>query len=394
MPFGVMVGPLVILWFISSLFLFDKKKFKEGLKNKWFLLMFAFILMHVISGFLSDNKQEGLSSIEIKLSFLAFPYFFFLFGIKSDTVKRMLVAFVSGCFFALMVCVFRAAYIYYSSGENEFFYNLFSVLIHAGYFSMYMLFGILLLVFAYPLWFGSDKWLKVIRYFFIVSFLVGIFLCASKMGYITAVFILFLVPFIKFKDRLNFKNVSISIISLLVIVVVLIKVFPKPFERINNALTTVSSKNIDKTSGESTAVRLLIWTESIEIIKGSFWLGVGTGDANDILQNRYREKGLTGALAHNLNAHNQFFQTAIGLGLLGTLILLILTLGVLIYGVYKRDSILTLFSTIVILNFLVESMLQTQSGNLFFVGFLCLMLTNDILNLPIEKHSGISPQKH
>ena len=96
MPFGVMVGPLVILWFISSLFLFDKKKFKEGLKNKWFLLMFAFILMHVISGFLSDNKQEGLSSIEIKLSFLAFPYFFFLFGIKSDTVKRMLVAFVSG----------------------------------------------------------------------------------------------------------------------------------------------------------------------------------------------------------------------------------------------------------------------------------------------------------
>lgn len=394
MPFGVMVGPLVILWFIASLFLFDKEKFASGLKNKWFQLMFAFILMHALSGFLSDNIQEGLSSIEIKLSFLAFPYFFFLIGIKADIVKRMLVAFVSGCFFALLVCLFRATYIYFSSGENEFFYNLFSILIHAGYFSMYMLFGILLLVFAYPIWFGSDKWLKVIRYFFIVSFLVGIFLCASKMGYITAAFILFLLPFIKFKDRLNFKNVSISLISLFVVGVVLFKVFPKPFERINNALTTVSSKKIDKTSGESTAVRLLIWNESIEIIKENFWIGVGTGDANDVLQARYKEKGLTGALEHNLNTHNQFFQTAIALGVLGTVILLILTLGVLIHSVYEKHFMLALFSTIVILNFLVESMLQTQSGNLFFVGFLCLMLTNDILNLPAEKPSGISPQKH
>jgi O-antigen ligase len=394
MPFGVMVGPIVISWFVASWFLFDKNKFINGFKNPWFLLMFAFILMHTISGFLSHNKHEGLSNIEVKLSFLAFPYFFFLFGVDTSIVKRMVVAFVSGCFFALMACLFRATYIYFNSGENEFFYSLFSFLIHAGYFSMYMLFCILILVFVYPLWFKGDKWLNMIRYFFIISFLIGIFLCASKMGYITAVIVLLLVPFIKFRERLNFKNVSVSIISLIVVITVLLKVFPKPFERINNALTAVSTTSIDKTSGESTAVRLLIWDASMEIIKENVLLGVGTGDANDILQERYKEKGLTGALEHNLNAHDQFFQTAIALGIPGTIVLLLLTLGVFFYAIVKQQPILALFSLIIILNFLVESMLQTQAGNLFFVGFLCLLLTDDILKLSSKDRHDLESQKH
>ncbi len=390
MPFGVMVGPFVILWFISSWFVFDKQKFVSGLKKPWFLLMFAFLLLHCVSGLLSDNKAEGLSSIEVKLSFLAFPYFFYLFGISNSTVKRMVVAFVSACFFSLIFCLVHATYVYLTIGENEFFYNKFSILIHAGYFSMYMLFGILILVFAYPLWFTNDKWVSIIRYFFISSFLVGIFLCASKMGYIVALLILIIVPFIKFKDKLNIKTIAISLVLIVGVIFSALKFFPKPFERINNALTTVSSTNIDKTSSESTAVRLLIWDVSLDIIKENLLLGVGSGDANDVLQSKYREKGLTGALSHNLNTHNQFFQTTIALGLVGGLVLIFLTFGALVYGIIKKHILLILFSIIIILNFLVESMLQTQSGNLFFVGFLCILLTKDVLNLQEEQKAQIS----
>jgi O-antigen ligase len=384
-PFGGYLAVIIILWFITSLFCFNKEKFRTGFKNPWFLLMLGFFFMHGISGLLSGNKQEGLTGVEVKLSFLAFPYFFFLCDINSNTIKRMMMAFVSGCFFALLVCLVRAAYIYFTADDNEFFYNLFSVLIHAGYFSMFMLFCILILVFAYPLWFPDDKGANFIRYFFIISFLMGIFLCASKMGYIAAVIILLIVPFIKFKEKLNMKTISVTFVLFAVIVFSLLKFFPKPFERLDNALTTVSSKSIDKTSTESTAVRLLIWKESLEIIKDNFWLGVGTGDANDVLQDKYREKGLTGALEHNLNTHNQYFQTTIALGVLGGVIMLILTFGALVYALFKRNAILALFSLIIILNFMVESMLQTQSGNLFFTGFLCLLLTNDILRLPLEK---------
>ncbi len=379
MPYGIILGPFVILWFIASWFIFDKERFHSGWKNPWFLIMFFFFLMHCVSSVFSDNKQEALTGVENKLSFLAFPYFFFLYKMKDSTVKRMLIAFVSGCFFSLVVCLVRAVYVYFSSGEDEFFYNKFSILIHAGYFSMYMLFCILIVMFAYPKWFGKDKWVGIISYFLVLAFLGGIFLCASKIGYLTAVLVLIIAPIIKFKHRLNLKIFIISSVLLLAVFFTLLKVFPKPFERLNNVFTTLSSENIDKTSGESTAVRLLIWKESREIIKENFWLGVGTGDANDVLQERYRKNGLTGALEHNLNTHNQYFQTAIALGIVGLLIMLFLTFGVMIYAFMKKHILLVLFSIIIILNFLVESMLQTQSGNLFFTGFLCLMLAHDVL---------------
>jgi O-antigen ligase len=381
MPYGIVVGPLVLTWFASSWLLFDKKRFFSGLKNPWFILMFGFLVLHCISAFFSHNKHEASTAIEVKLSFLAFPYFFFLYKIKDSTVKRMAIAFVTGCFFALMICLVRATYIYFASGQNEFFYNLFSVLIHAGYFSMYMLFCILIVAFAYPKWFGKDKWVNIISYFLILAFLTGIFLCASKIGYIAAVLILIIAPIIRFKHRLNLKIFAISFVVLLTVFFVMIKAFPKPFERLSNVFTTLSAKNIDKTSGESTAVRLLIWHESMEIVKENFWTGVGTGDANDVLQERYRQNGLTGALEHNLNTHNQFFQTTIALGVVGLIVLVILTAGVLVYAVMKKDTLLILFSIIILLNFLVESMLQTQAGVLFFTGFLCMLIEHDILRL-------------
>lgn len=381
MPFGLNLSVVIILWFVTSWFKVDKAYFLNGLKNKWFLTLVGFLVLHIISALLSDNKNESLHAIEVKLGFLAFPYFFFLFRIEDFTIKKMLTAFVSGCFFALMACLGRAGWLYLSEGENYFYYNKFSYFMHAGYFSMYMLFAIVVLFMVYPVWFGGDKWLNLIRYFFIAAFVVGVFLCASKIGIIAFLIVGLLIPLVKFKDVLSIKRVGIALIFLTALVVLLYNVLPTPFERLTNAFKTVSSGNIDKTSGESTAVRMLIWGESVEIIKEHFMFGVGVGDANDVLQARYKEQGLTGALAHNLNTHNQYFQTFIGLGVIGFVILLISTLGAMIYGLMKRNIILVLFCVIIILNFLVESMLQTQAGNLFYGCFVCLLLTRNVFNL-------------
>ena len=79
------------------------------------------------------------------------------------------------------------------------------------------------------------------------------------------------------------------------------------------------------------------------------------------------------SLRKKLNAHNQFLQTFIGTGLLGFALLLMMTVGGLIYGFVKRNYILILFSVLMIFNFLVESMLQAQAGFVFFVFFFCLL---------------------
>jgi O-antigen ligase len=80
------------------------------------------------------------------------------------------------------------------------------------------------------------------------------------------------------------------------------------------------------------------------------------------------------ALIKKLNAHNQFLQTFIGTGIIGFVLLLLITIGTLIYGFVKKNYILALFSTLIFFNFLVESMLQAQAGFIFFVFFLVVYL--------------------
>ncbi|MBK6835106.1 MAG: hypothetical protein IPG89_12865 [Bacteroidetes bacterium] len=67
--------------------------------------------------------------------------------------------------------------------------------------------------------------------------------------------------------------------------------------------------------------------------------------------------------------------------MVGTILLLIQTLGFLIYGFVKRNIWTLLFGLLIIVNFLVESMLQTEAGNLFFVFFYCLIISvKDLTN--------------
>lgn len=381
MPFGLNLSVLVILWFVTSLFKIDKTRFAKGLKSKWFLVFVVFFVFYSVSAVFSENAKGGLNAIELKLGFIGFPYFFFLFGINKTTVMKIITAFVSGCFIALIVCLMRAGWLFIIEGENYFYYTRFSYFLHAGYFSMYLCFALVLVFILYPRWFNSDKWINAVRYFLITMFIFGIFLCASKIGIITFLITAILVPVFVYKQIISLKGILFGFVGVFALAFLLYIVMPAPFSRLSSAFSSITSGNIDKASSESTAVRMLIWNESIAIVKQDFWTGVGAGDANDVLQGRYKQQGLTGALEHNLNAHNQYFQTFIALGVFGFLILAALTIGAIVYGVVKKNLILVLFSVIIILNFLVESMLQTQAGNLFYCYFLCLLLTTNLLNL-------------
>lgn len=57
---------------------------------------------------------------------------------------------------------------------------------------------------------------------------------------------------------------------------------PNSLDRFNS-LTNISLKHQDKKSSESTTLRILIWEQSINLIKNNFLLGTGVGDANDEL---------------------------------------------------------------------------------------------------------------
>jgi O-antigen ligase len=372
LPFGSLVlSGLVVLWTVTSFFNIDKEQLKKGLSNKNFWWIVSFFLLTALSALFSSNKSEGGFSVEVKMSFLLLPFFFFCFKWPIQIIKRCLVSFVSGCFFACLALIIRAFY-YASTGHTEyFFYTYFSNFIHASYFAMYLIMAIAIIVLLYPNWFKEQKNVSYSSYFFILVFIITVFLCASKLGIISFFISMPLLVLYKNSALLNTKRVSILIVAILVFGFASYKLAPQAFNRLTS-LTKVSATHLDKTSSESTTVRILIWEQCVQIIKQNFWLGTGVGDANDALYNSYKKNGLTGAYDHKFNAHNQYFQTFIGLGIVGFLVLIVLTFGYLIKGIVKKHFLLFLFSLLIVLNFFVESMLQTSAGVLFFTFFFCL----------------------
>lgn len=291
-------------------------------------------------------------------------------------IKRCVVSFVSGCFFACIFLITRAFYYSMNGSPEYFFYTLFSDLIHASYFAMYLVLSIVIVVLFYHKWFSSQKTVMFSAYLFVAVFLITIFLCSSKLGIISLFITLPLLLLYKLRRRLNFKIILVVFTGILILLFAGSRIFPESFSRLRS-ISAVSSSP-DKTSSESTAVRILIWEQSVKLIRQHVLFGTGVGDVNDELYKAYAENGITGALDHKLNAHNQFFQTFIGMGLPGFILLCVITVWQLITSAARKNFILFIFSLLISLNFLVESMLQASAGILFFTFFFCVFsLTDD-----------------
>jgi O-antigen ligase len=384
LPFGSvldrqLLSGVIVLWGLSCFLNLNAEEIKKGLRNQNFWLMIAFFVLTCISAALSHNIREGAVSIENKLGFLFIPYFFFCFNWSVPVLKRCLVSFVSGCLFASLFLIARAFYFYFQGQPEYFFYTSFSYFIHASYFSMYLQLAISIVFIYYPIWFKQNKQLIFTSSFFILVFVITVFLCASKMGLITFLMIAPLLLINRYKNLLSLKRSLILLSSLIVVVIAAMKFLPGVFERLHS-VTSFSYETIDKNTSESTAVRVLIWEQCIDIIRDHFLFGVGVGDANDALYQAYEKNGLTGALSHHFNAHNQFFQTMIGMGFVGLISLLFITFWQFVKAAVKRHILLFIFSLLIVFNFLVESMLQTSAGNLFFVFFFCLFNLDGIKN--------------
>ncbi|MBK7310951.1 MAG: O-antigen ligase family protein [Sphingobacteriaceae bacterium] len=373
LPFGnAITSPFIALWFITSFFCFKDLVIANGWKNLWFISTLLFFGITTISNFIFYNPNDALSAIEVKLTFLLFPFLFFMFKFNSDVAKRVIVAFVSGCMFACVFCIARAFAYLFKGDSSYFYYSNFSFFMHSAYFAMYLNLAVVFVILFYFKWFKNAPSFKYIAFGFITLFLLCILLCASKMGIITLFILLPSLLIMELRNRIKLKHYLIGITSAVIISVSIYAVFPQVFDHLRS-VAVVTNKNIDKTAMESSSVRVLIWDECTKIIKENMLFGVGVSKANETLYAGYKMDGLTGALEGKLNAHNQFFQTSIGMGIIGLLNLLLLTLGLTIYGLRKKRNLIFFFSTLITCNFLVESMLQTSAGTVFFVFFLCFL---------------------
>ena len=127
-------------------------------------------------------------------------------------------------------------------------------------------------------------------------------------------------------------------------------------------------------NGHSLLQRIAYWKTAWAVIEDHPWLGVGIGDINREMENKYNETGSTLKPENRHRSHNMYLTTWMGVGVIGVLLLL---LGIGYFGwigFKEQHLVLLAFSVIVFFTMCLEDSLETQAGASFigfFIAILC-----------------------
>jgi O-antigen ligase len=308
----------------------------------------------------------------MKLSFLLFPIIFFTFKtkIKFQTVIQF---FITSMVIIVSILLIHAAFksIYYPEDNHwaYFFESEFTGRMHRSYFATYTAIAS---VFSLLVFMKNRKKNFYLFAFFLMT--IATVLTISKAGILIlnlCLLIVFIHKMIQLKKWIFLAFGSVSIIVGITLLVSLSERVSSRFTMISKAINEV--KLYHNPDSESNEARLIMWNTSIQLIKGHPILGFGTGDVKDVLIAKNIEMGNTGVAEKKLNAHNQYLNTWVQLGVFGLISLLMFFATVFYLAKKEKNMYLFYFGLILFLSLLTESFLETQAG-IIPVGLLSFAL--------------------
>ncbi len=321
--------------------------------------------------------ELGLIDLSLKLPIVVFPIM--ILSLKQDELKQSRYAaygMVFGVGAVAILCIGIAAYKYLSTGEILFFYrDLVSPLrmMHPGYLSMYTVFALFLIgVWFYKKWSGSSLLPRVVVIFLGLLFILFLILLSSRMQILISFFLTnaFLLSFLLFKRRFRALLGLILLNSAFAFTISQFEFVQMRFYYLRNPEFSYDQE----AKWNGTQMRLAIWTITLEVIQEDPWLGVGTGSAQPVLQEKYTEKGFNLAKEMKYNNHNQYLQQWMTNGIFGLFSWLLLLLLYLMLAIRSKNWVLLFLSGQIILSALTESVFQTQSGVVFIAFWFPLLL--------------------
>lgn len=358
---------------------------------KAYKIVWAFIvyfLLYVISYFYSSDKAISSLDLQTKLSILLFPI---MIGCGLPINKKVMdytfLSFISGITIAAITSVALACGEWLNIKDSSlFFYH--SLVKHfdisAVYMSLYTFLSIgLLIIYKWKNHFKRHA--RILRFVLILIQLCFFFLLSARM--LIALLIVFLIPYSFFyyllpklkKAQLYFVVISfISIIGILFLIDNPIK------DRYNNVLdkdisvvTLQDYSNVSMDSFSNFTIRLFMWRVGLEtIIDNNLWYtGSGNGDAQKLINNKLNTYKIQNSSTdvtykspiYNVNLHNMYLQTLISIGILGVIVILLISIyPFLQFSVLLKSPWYLFFFISTLFFMLQESLLQTQSGTVYY----------------------------
>ena len=342
-------------------------------------LLVSLYILYLVYAIPTKHLPIALDFLEYKLSLLAFPFLFCFEPKFRVNWKYVFYSFLIAVSLLVIYDLAQASIQYSKTGLlNSFYSSALSPTHHPTYLTAFLSLAIMIsLRFA-----KSEVSLKLKMCFWgLIALFVLMHGPLSSLSGLLFLVLFFSLAFIySLIKKRKWSILLITAVTSAAIVFSVLKVKPSLSKNIENVIVLVneysdSPKKFVQTRPfpmQGNEARLVLWTVAFDIFK-EHPMGVGLGNLEEMMHQRLVELGLNKQADLNYNPHNQYLQIAGELGIIG----LLLFLGILLYGVIwaisSKNWLLTLVMLSLMFNCFFESMLQRQSGIVFYCFWICIL---------------------
>ena len=355
--------------------------FRNQFEFKWHtshILWASIYILYLIGAIYTRHSNLAGLYLENKVSLLLFPLFFSFKPKFELELKPVLSAAIIGYILAVFMGLLNA-YSNYSEGvglitsftsvsispiHHPTYMSIFGIILLAGMWqlkvhnevrSISFVWGTSVIILIYSVLCLS---LSALIFIFLIGCAFSIWWIVRKVKKPIGLTLLFLVPVLLTLTFLNVPSVKTDLNA----------TYKSMSKYLEDPDGYVKTKTGYKTGNE---IRLVMWTVTVqEILDHPF--GVGTGNVDEVLSKRLESKNQKHLALKDekgtiqFNPHNQFLQTSLEVGIIGGLLLLFTIVLWLRIGWRSGNWMLVILSLSLAFNGLFESMLQRQSGIVFY----------------------------
>lgn len=371
---------IILLSVFAFLVFVLKKQFDLKLFYK-FLPLLLFYVLTALSVLYSTDVDTGLKMILRLLPFVLLPFIFSIIQLRKKTVFKLLKGYV---FWMLLLCLYSHSQVLIKLFKNDdILYNIFlnyysykslandTIGLHTTYYAYYIIVAVVFLMYFL---FHEPRLKRRIFYFVILGYFTFFVFHISAR---TPIFVLFLfynfaILYYFFKRKRIKQGIFILLLFYFVSSIAVYNVRITRY-RFQHLFGFTYASGVHHDDGLD---KLLQWKSSA-MANNNVLFGEGIGDANQQIFKSYRIYGLDTYAERGYNAHNQFIQTYVELGLVGLLLLLF------IFGYYfsifyrNRQLIPAVLLLLTFILYQTESYLQRHNGIVLFLFLICLFLNEE-----------------
>ena len=348
-------------------------------KNNMFWLFSIYFVLNLISAIFSHDWQQGLQRMEVRLMYLLIPFPVLLISTFEISRAKIYKVFVIAMVFLSTILLLNNGYKIWQHGNfTSCFFHDFTALYkqHAVYFSMLLLFAIILLL---------EHWQQKNRFMQLLSLgilSIAIIFAASKiMMILYAVFLLYYIFIKQHSKMLKISFLTIFIAGLIIAIssgnlrerfVKGMNITQTDFHLENRIFTYDEKKNISDLELRYLLAKVGVY-HMFQDQKALF--GYGLGDQQDWFDYHLMRYNLAPHWYQGHNVHNQYLDVWLNLGILGLFYFCFMLFILGRRAWQEKDEIWLIFILIFIISFLLEVYLSRNKGIVFFTIWMMFFAT-------------------